>query len=140
MTALLAMHFGAALLAPLLVRWWGRQAFLVLALVPAAAFAWTMAQLGVILDGGEVHESTPWIGALRLDIALRLDPPHVPWLADAPGVLRLDAAADGVECTVDDSDKRLPELLRQLHAADVVVRHVHVREPDLEEVFVELAR
>jgi ABC-2 type transport system ATP-binding protein len=73
-------------------------------------------------------------------IALRLDPPHVPWLADAPGVLRLDAAADGVECTVDDSDKRLPELLRQLHAADVVVRHVHVREPDLEEVFVELAR
>jgi multicomponent Na+:H+ antiporter subunit A len=68
------MHFGAALLAPLLVRWWGRQAFLVLALVPAAAFAWTMAQLGVILDGGEVHESTPWISALRLDIALRLDP------------------------------------------------------------------
>ena len=31
MTALLVLHLAAALVAPLLVRWWGRQAFLVLA-------------------------------------------------------------------------------------------------------------
>ena len=73
-------------------------------------------------------------------IALRLDPPHLPWLAEAPGVLRVEATADGVACTVDDSEKRLPELLRQLHAEGVVVRHVQVRAPELEEVFVELAR
>jgi len=73
-------------------------------------------------------------------VILRLDPPRVPWLAGAPGVLRVEERDDGVECTVDDSEKRLPELLRQLHADDVVVRHVQVREPELEEVFVELAR
>jgi ABC-2 type transport system ATP-binding protein len=73
-------------------------------------------------------------------IVFRLDPPRVPWLAETPGVLRVEETDDGVECTVDESDKRLPELLRQLHADDVVVRHVQVREPELEEVFVELAR
>jgi ABC-type uncharacterized transport system ATPase subunit len=74
-------------------------------------------------------------------VALRLDPPAVPWLADADGVLRVTAGADGwVECTVDDVEKRLPVLLRQLVTEGVVVRNVQVREPDLEEVFVELAR
>jgi ABC-2 type transport system ATP-binding protein len=73
-------------------------------------------------------------------IALKLDP-VVPWLADAAGVLRHAARDDGwVECTVDDAEKRLPDLLRQLHADGIVVRNVQVREPELEEVFVELAR
>ena len=73
-------------------------------------------------------------------IVLRLDPPRVPWVAEAPGVLRVEETGDEVACTVDDSEKRLPELLRQLHADGAVVRHVQVREPELEEVFVELAR
>jgi ABC-2 type transport system ATP-binding protein len=73
-------------------------------------------------------------------IALRLDPPAVAWLAEAPGVLRLAAVDGWLECTVDDAEKRLPDLLRQLHAEGVVVRGVQVREPALEEVFVELAR
>jgi ABC-2 type transport system ATP-binding protein len=73
-------------------------------------------------------------------IALRLDPPDVAWLAEAAGVLRCDPRDGWIECTVDDAEKRLPELLRQLHTDDVVVRGVQVREPDLEEVFVELAR
>jgi multicomponent Na+:H+ antiporter subunit A len=72
-TALLALHLVAAACAPLLVRWWGRQAFLALALVPGAGFAWTMAQLATITGGGEVRETTPWIGTLDLDISLRLD-------------------------------------------------------------------
>jgi multicomponent Na+:H+ antiporter subunit A len=71
---LLTLHLGAALLAPLLVRWWGRQAFAVLALVPAAAFVWVLAHLGTVTSGGAVRETTPWIPALHLEIALRLDP------------------------------------------------------------------
>ncbi len=73
-------------------------------------------------------------------IALKLDPPAVPWLAEAPGVLRCAAAGGRVECTVDDAEKRLPEILRALHADGVVVRNVQVHGPELEEVFVELAR
>jgi ABC-2 type transport system ATP-binding protein len=74
-------------------------------------------------------------------IALKLDPPTVPWLADADGVLRVTADADGwLECVVDDVEKRLPVLLRQLVGDGVVNRNLQVREPELEEVFVELAR
>ena len=73
-------------------------------------------------------------------IALKLDPAAVPWLAEAPGVLRCAEADGWVECTVDEAEKRLPELLRALHADGVVVRNVRVSEPDLEEVFVELAK
>jgi ABC-2 type transport system ATP-binding protein len=74
-------------------------------------------------------------------IALKLDPPTVPWLADADGVLRVTADADGwLECVVDDVEKRLPVLLRQLVGDGVVIRNLQVREPELEEVFVELAR
>ncbi|MGY1639505.1 Na+/H+ antiporter subunit A [Geodermatophilus sp. SYSU D00703] len=74
MLALLLLHLLAALLAPVLVRWWGRQAFLVLALVPATAFVWTVLQLRAVLAGDEVRETVPWIPALDLQIALRLDP------------------------------------------------------------------
>jgi ABC-2 type transport system ATP-binding protein len=74
-------------------------------------------------------------------IALRLDPPTLPWLAEAEGVLRITDGGDGwTECAVDDVEKRLPGLLRLLAAESVVVRNIQVREPDLEEVFVELAR
>jgi ABC-type multidrug transport system ATPase subunit len=74
-------------------------------------------------------------------IALKLDPAHVPWLAEADGVLRVTADGDGwLECTVDDVEKRLPVLLRQLVGDGVVVRNLQVREPELEQVFVELAR
>ena len=74
-------------------------------------------------------------------VALRLDPPTVPWLADADGVLRVTADTDGwLECVVDDVEKRLPVLLRQLVGDGVVIRNLQVREPELEEVFVELAR
>jgi multicomponent Na+:H+ antiporter subunit A len=72
-TFFLLLHLLAAVLAPVLVRWWGRQAFLVLALVPAAAFGWLLAQLATVTGGGEVSETTPWIPTLELDIALRLD-------------------------------------------------------------------
>ena len=94
---------------------------------------------GRILARGTSGELKRQIGLGEV-IALRLDPADVPWLAEAPGVLRCVTAGGFTECTVDAAEKRLPELLRALHAEGVMVRHVQVREPELEEVFVELAR
>ena len=53
MLVLLLSHLVAAALAPLLVRWWGRQAFLALALVPAAGFGWLLTRLATVTGGGE---------------------------------------------------------------------------------------
>jgi multicomponent Na+:H+ antiporter subunit A len=57
----------------MLVRHLGRQAFLVLALVPAASFGWILTRLGAVTDGGDVRETLPWVPALDLSISLRLD-------------------------------------------------------------------
>ena len=73
MTVLLLVHVAAALAAPVLVRWWGRQAFLALALAPAAGLVWVLTRLPTVLDGGEVQETFPWVPALDLAVALRLD-------------------------------------------------------------------
>jgi len=73
-------------------------------------------------------------------VALKLAPPGAPWLREAPGVLRCTEDDGWVECTVDDADERVPELLQSLYDRGVVVRNIQVKEPELEEVFVELAR
>ncbi|MGY1988080.1 Na+/H+ antiporter subunit A [Blastococcus sp. SYSU DS0669] len=73
MLAVLLLHLLAALVAPLLVRWWGRNAFLALALVPAVGFAWVLTRLATVTGGGEVTETVPWVPALGLEVALRLD-------------------------------------------------------------------
>jgi multicomponent Na+:H+ antiporter subunit A len=86
MLALLLLHLLAGVLAPLFVRWWGRQTFLVLALAPAAAFVWTMLQLRAVLAGNEVRETVPWIPALDLEVALRLDPLALTFAALVTGV------------------------------------------------------
>ncbi|MFQ5946929.1 MAG: DUF4162 domain-containing protein, partial [Anaerolineae bacterium] len=73
-------------------------------------------------------------------VALRLGPGVEPALASLPGVLRCVSQDGRVECSVDSAEKRLPEILRWLHDQGVEVRGVEVHEPDLEEVFVELAK
>jgi ABC-2 type transport system ATP-binding protein len=73
-------------------------------------------------------------------VALRLDPPRPEWLAEVPGVLRMAESDGWLELTVDEAEKRVPELLRLLSAEGVEIRNLKVREPELEEVFVELAR
>jgi len=93
---------------------------------------------GQILARGTAEELKRRIG-LGDVIALRVTPP-ARGLAGAPGVLRYVENDGWVECTVDDAGTRLPELLRRLDASGVEVRGVQVREPELEEVFVELAR
>ncbi|HZF03443.1 MAG TPA: ABC transporter ATP-binding protein [Patescibacteria group bacterium] len=94
---------------------------------------------GRILDAGTPDELKRRIG-LGDVIALRLEPAAPAWLAEAAGVLRCTTDDGWTKCTVDDAEKRLPDLLRQLFAEGVTVRNVRVREPELEEVFVELAR
>jgi ABC-2 type transport system ATP-binding protein len=94
---------------------------------------------GRILDAGTPDALKRRIG-LGDVIALRLEPAAPAWLAEAPGVLRCVSADGWTKCTVDDAEKRLPDVLRQLFAEGVTVRNVRVREPELEEVFVELAR
>jgi ABC-2 type transport system ATP-binding protein len=93
---------------------------------------------GLILARGTAGDLKRQIAVGDL-ITFRLDRP-APWLADTPGVLRCAESESGVECSVDDAEKRLPELLRALFAEGIVVRDVRVSEPELEEVFVELAR
>jgi ABC-2 type transport system ATP-binding protein len=73
-------------------------------------------------------------------IAFRLEPASPGALATLPGVLQVHGRGEHVECTVDSSEKRLPEILRWLHEQGILVRHCEVREPELEEVFVEFAR
>ena len=73
MLVLVVAHAVAALAAPALVRALGRQAFAVLALVPGAAFAWILLQLPDVLAGQVPTEVVPWIPALGVSLALRLD-------------------------------------------------------------------
>ena len=73
-------------------------------------------------------------------IALELDGGAWAELGDVPGILGLVSKDGRVECTVDSAAKRLPTILKWLHERNVSVRDVEVREPDLEEVFVELAK
>lgn len=63
--------FVAAGFAPLLVRLLGDRAGLVLALVPAATFAWLLAQLHLVTPG--LLESTPWVPGLDVALDFALD-------------------------------------------------------------------
>ncbi|ASW54107.1 Na+/H+ antiporter subunit A [Plantactinospora sp. KBS50] len=73
MLVLLILHLAAALVAPVLVRWWGRAACAVLALVPAATAGWAVARTGTFRDGGEAVETYRWIASLGLDLELRVE-------------------------------------------------------------------
>ncbi len=57
-----------------------------------------------------------------------------------PGVLSCRGDGSRVECVVDDARKRLPEVLRHLVEQGAAVTDVSVAEPNLESVFIELAR
>ncbi|PZF81460.1 Na+/H+ antiporter subunit A [Jiangella anatolica] len=72
MLALIAAHFVAAALAPALVTWLGRRALLLLAVVPAAGFAWAAAMTGELRDGGSVEQRVRWVGSLGLELSFRL--------------------------------------------------------------------
>ncbi|MEE6264003.1 Na+/H+ antiporter subunit A [Plantactinospora sonchi] len=72
MLVLLALQFGAASVAPVLVRCWGRRACYPLALAPAAAVGWAVGNAGPVTAGGALVETYPWVPGLGLDLALRV--------------------------------------------------------------------
>ncbi|HET9172340.1 MAG TPA: Na+/H+ antiporter subunit A [Actinospica sp.] len=71
---LVSVHALGAVLAPLLVRTYGRSAFLVLALAPASAFVWALTQTARIADGQALEQVTRWVPAYGVSLAFRLDP------------------------------------------------------------------
>lgn len=73
MIVLLLVHVVAAVLAPALVRRWGRRAFLLLALPPAAAAIWALVNTAGIHHGHPVVERHRWIGSLAVDLSFRAD-------------------------------------------------------------------
>jgi multicomponent Na+:H+ antiporter subunit A len=72
MLVLLTGHLIAALLAPVLVRWLGRRAFYLLAVVPAAALGWALTHTAAMRDGHAVTEVYPWVGQLDVELVFRM--------------------------------------------------------------------
>lgn len=73
MFVLLGAFAGLALLMPLLTRHLGTRAFLVGALVPTAAFAYTLSLGPSIIGGMTALEYASWVPELGLDLSLRMD-------------------------------------------------------------------
>jgi multicomponent Na+:H+ antiporter subunit A len=74
MLALVLAHGVAAAVAPTLVRALGRRAFVVLALVPAAAFGWAVTRTDAVVHGRGSTDVTSWVPSLRLELAFALGP------------------------------------------------------------------
>ncbi len=62
-----------SLLTPLVTRWWGTRVFYLIALLPAAAFGYTLTQTATVTAGGAVTESIPWIPQLGISLSFRVD-------------------------------------------------------------------
>lgn len=73
MLILLVAHLLMALIAPALVRWFGRRAFLVMALAPLSAFIWGLAQTSNVLAGDFPAERFTWIPYLGVELSFHLD-------------------------------------------------------------------
>ncbi|MER5646660.1 Na+/H+ antiporter subunit A [Streptosporangium sp. NPDC002524] len=83
MEPLLILHAVAAVLAPALVRRFGRDAFFVLAVPPACGFAYTVR---IALAGVPVESHHDWAPALGLGLSFRADAPAVLMMALVTGV------------------------------------------------------
>lgn len=77
MLALLGLHLAAALCAPMLVRVLRRDAFFILALVPASAVVWALFHTSQAFTH-PYTQSVPWVPRLGLFLAFRIDP--LSWL------------------------------------------------------------
>ncbi|GAA3859832.1 Na+/H+ antiporter subunit A [Leifsonia kafniensis] len=62
-----------SLLTPFLTRWMGTRIFYLIALLPAAAFGYTLTQTAIVTSGGAVTESIPWIPQLGISLSFRVD-------------------------------------------------------------------
>ena len=62
-----------SVLTPMLTRWLGTRVFYVIAVLPAAAFAYTLTQTATVTAGGAVTQFIPWIGQLGVNFSFRVD-------------------------------------------------------------------
>lgn len=72
MLVLVAVHALAAVVAPGLVRRFGRRALYAVALAPAATLVWALTRTGGVRSGEPVVETWPWVPRIGLEIALRM--------------------------------------------------------------------
>jgi multicomponent Na+:H+ antiporter subunit A len=73
MTYSVASYFVVAAIAPWLVQRLGRNAFLVLAALPAVTTGWALAQASAVFDGTPVVETHEWIPRHGVVLAFRCD-------------------------------------------------------------------
>jgi len=73
MIAFLAAYALFSLIVPSLTRLLGVRVFFLLALIPTAAFVYTLTQTSAVLSGTPPTELVPWISQLHLDLSVRLD-------------------------------------------------------------------
>lgn len=67
------LHLTVAACAPLLVRWWGRRAFWVLALPSLGTVIWALARTPAVVDGRGPSEMIRWAPEIGLELGFRLD-------------------------------------------------------------------
>jgi len=70
---LLLVFIVLSVLTPWLTGLLGTRVFYVIALLPAAAFAYTLTQTSVVTAGGSVTQSLPWVPALGISLSFRVD-------------------------------------------------------------------
>ncbi|WP_419997969.1 Na+/H+ antiporter subunit A [Streptomyces boninensis] len=73
MTWLVLAHLVVAFCAAPLIRRVGPRGFVLLAVPPAVAVGWALAQWGTVAEGGARAEAWSWIGPYGVDVAFRLD-------------------------------------------------------------------
>jgi len=111
----LCLHAVAALMAPLLVKRWGRRAFYPLAAVPAVSLIW-VAKHWPGTNAQSVH--VPWLPQLSMDITLRFDALSaiMSVLVLAVGALVLWYCAEYFHHHDDRTENRLPSFAAELVA------------------------
>jgi multicomponent Na+:H+ antiporter subunit A len=73
LATILLVFLLASVLTPTLTRFIGLRVFYVVAILPAAAFVYTLTQTSVITAGGAVVHSVPWIPQLGISLTFRVD-------------------------------------------------------------------
>lgn len=73
MAVILSIFLVLGIVTPILTRVLHRRVFYVLALIPAATFAWTLAQGHEIAEHGAVTEVIEWVPQLSLALSFRMD-------------------------------------------------------------------
>jgi multicomponent Na+:H+ antiporter subunit A len=73
MLIILLAFFALSVLTPFITKLLGTRVFYVVALLPAAAFAFTLGQTATVTAGNVVTENIPWIPQLGVSLSFRVD-------------------------------------------------------------------